>query len=258
MTKSKWENMTVYNYPRRQAIRWVMHQLARPALALFAQVEVLGEENLPREGPLIVVGNHFCFLDPVAFVRFSPWPIDFIGAAFPPFAPPWTKMITAMWGFYKLYRGTGSTEALRAAEALLAQNGILGIFPEGGSWATVLRPARPGTAYLAARSGASLLPVGLYGFNDVFPPRLRHRARPVIKIGETFGPFSVTGRGRKRREQLDEIGHTIMRKIAELLPEELRGSYSEDPTLREAAIEFEAFPWDENPEGKVDSGGVIN
>ncbi len=250
--------MPEYKYPRRQVIRWVMHQLSKPALALFAEVEILGRENLPKKGPLLVIGNHFSFLDPVAFVRFSPWPIDFIGAAFPPFAPPWTKFITTMWGFYKLYRGTGSTEALRAAEAILAQDGILGIYPEGGSWATVLRPARPGTAYLAARTGAKLLPVGLYGFNDVFPPRLRNRARPVIKIGQPFGPFKVTGRGRERRRQLDEIGDTIMRKLADLLPDELRGRYSSDPAAQAAAKAVEDYPWDEAPEGLVDGGGVVN
>ena len=80
----------------------------------------------------------------------------------------------------------------------------------------------------------------------------------MIHNGKPFGPFQVTGRGRERRDQLDEIGHTIMREIAELLPEELRGSYSDDPALREAAKAFEAYPWDENPEGEVDSGGVIN
>jgi len=249
--------MPEYKYPRRQAIRWIMHQLSKPALGLFADVEIIGEANLPKTGPLIVIGNHFSFLDPVAFVRFSPWPIDFVGAAFPPFAPGWTKLITSMWGFYKLYRGTGSKEALRAAEAILAQNGTLGIFPEGGSWATVLKPARPGTAYLAARTGAKLLPVGLYGFNDVFPFRLRDRAKPVIKIGEPFGPFKITSRGRERRRQLDEIGETIMRNLADLLPDELRGSYSSDPAIRAAAKEIEDYPWDENPEGRVESSGDI-
>ncbi len=250
--------MSHYQYPRRRVTRYVMHQLSKPALALFADVQILGRKNLPKKGPLLVIGNHFSFLDPVAFVRFAPWPIDFVGAAFPPFAPRWTKFITAMWGFYKLYRGTASTEALRAAERILAQDGILGIFPEGGSWATVLRPARPGTAYLAARSGANLLPVGLYGFNDVFPARLRKRARPAIHIGKPFGPFAIHGRGRERRRQLDEIGEVIMQKIAELLPDKLRGRYSSDPAARAAAQEVEAYPWDKHPEGQVDGGGAIN
>ena len=147
---------------------------------------------------------------------------------------------------------------MRAGEQILRQDGVLGVFPEGGSWATILRPARPGTAHLAARSGSKLLPVGLYGFTEVFPPRLGKRARPVINIGKPFGPFKVSGRGRVRREQLNEIGHAIMREIAELLPEQVRGRYSADPALREAAKEFEAYPWDEKPEGEVDSGGVIN
>jgi len=102
-----------------------------------------------------------------------------------------------------------------------------------GNWATVLRPARPGITYLATRSGARILPVGLYGFTDVFPA-LGHfrRARVTVHIGKPFGPFTATGSGREHRKQLDEIGDEIMRYIAELLPPELRGYYSDDPAIR--------------------------
>lgn len=250
--------MQKYRYPRRRVIRFIMHLMSIPTYSLIANFNIIGQENLPKKGPLLVVGNHFSFIDPVCFVRIARWPIDFIGAALPPFAPGWTKLFVSAWGIHKLYRGTGSTEALRAAEAILKQGGVLGIYPEGGSWATVLRPARPGTAYLAARSGAKLLPIGLYGMNDIFPFRLRDQANPTIKIGKPFGPFKVTGRGRERREQLDEIGHVIMRKIAELLPDELRGSYSDDPARRAAAKEFEAYPWSDQVEGDVNGGGVVN
>jgi hypothetical protein len=116
----------------------------------------------------------------------------------------------------------------------------------------VLRPARPGTAFLAARTGARLLPMGFDGLIDVFP-RLKNgkRAKVRVRIGKPFGPFSATGRGRERRRQLDEIGHTIMRHISELIPPERRGFYSDDPAIREAAKGTEIYPWADLVEGEV-------
>jgi hypothetical protein len=61
-------------------------------------------------------------------VRLAHWPIDFIGADQPAFAPSWAHWIIDTWGYHQVYRGTGSTEALRASEAILSQNGVLGIF----------------------------------------------------------------------------------------------------------------------------------
>ncbi len=168
-----------------------------------------------------------------------------------PHAPNIVKFIPALWGYYPLYRGTGARDSLRAAEKILSKGGILGIFPEGGNWAEILRPARPGAAYLATRTGARVLPVGLVGLNDIFPLKLGKRAKITFRIGKAFGPLKVNGRGRDRRRQLDELGHEIMRKIAELLPEEKRGSYSDDPAIRAAAKEFEAYPWEDKREGEV-------
>jgi len=54
----------------------------------------------------------------------------------------------------------------------------------------------------------------------------------------------ITGRGRERRQGLDELGDRIMREIAELLPNNLRGRYSSDPEVRERAKEVEAYPWE--------------
>jgi 1-acyl-sn-glycerol-3-phosphate acyltransferase len=237
---------------RRRPIRFVLKQLSIPAFALLTRLEINGAENLPSTGPLILVGNHFSFIDPVAFVRFAPWPIEFVGGAVTPHAPLWTRIIPFLWGYHKLYRGTGSPDALRAAEDLLKRGGFLGIFPEAGNWATILRPPRPGTAYLAARTGAPLLPVGLDGFTEVFPSLFRgRRARVTVNIGKPFGPFTAAGAGRGRRAQLDEIGHEIMRHIAELIPPEKRGHYSNDPAIREAAKGTEIYPWADKVEGEV-------
>ncbi|NOY98462.1 MAG: 1-acyl-sn-glycerol-3-phosphate acyltransferase [Chloroflexi bacterium] len=240
-----------FKYPRRRVLRSILHKLSIAAFGLLADLEIVGQGNIPKAEPLLVVGNHFSFADPVAFVRLFSWPLEFVGGADMPHAPGAVKFIPALWGYYPLYRGTGSRGALKAAEKVLVRGGKLGIFPEGGSWAEVLRPARPGTAYLAARTGARLLPVGLVGLNDIFPLRLGKRAKIAFRIGKPFGPFSVTGRGRERRRQLDEIGHEIMRRVAELLPQEKRGVYSDDPAIRAAAKEFEAYPWEDRREGEV-------
>jgi 1-acyl-sn-glycerol-3-phosphate acyltransferase len=222
------------------------------AFALLTDIEIVGQENLPPSGPLLVVGNHFSFIDPVAMIWATPWPLEFLGGFDNPSAPPVVTWIPKVWGRYPVFRGTGSRYALRGAEAVLAQSGVLGIFPEGGSWAAVLRPPRPGAAFLAARTEARLLPMGFDGLIDVFP-RLRkgHRAKVTVRIGEAFGPFAATGRGRERRRQLEEIGHRIMQHIAELIPPERRGFYSDDPTIREAAKGTEVYPWADAVEGEV-------
>jgi 1-acyl-sn-glycerol-3-phosphate acyltransferase len=239
-----------FPYPRRRLIRGLLRQLSHVAFAVLTDLQIIGQENLPKEGPLLVVANHFSFIDPVAMVRATPWPLEFVGGFQMPNAPASVTWIPKVWGYYPVFRGTGSRYALRAAEAVLAQGGVLGIFPEAGSWATVLRPPRPGAAFLAVRTGARILPMGFDGLPHVFPClRKGRRARVTVRIGRPFGPFHATGRGRARRQQLETIGHEIMRHIAGLIPPELRGHYSDDPAIRAAAQGTEVYPWADAPEG---------
>jgi 1-acyl-sn-glycerol-3-phosphate acyltransferase len=239
-----------FYYPRRRLIRGVLRRLASAAFSVLTNWQVLGQENLPEGGPLLVVGNHFSFIDPVAMIHATPWPLEFVGGFEMPNAPPVVRWIPKVWGRYPVFRGTGSRYALRGAQAVINQGGVLGIFPEAGNWAAVLRPPRPGAAFLATQTGARLLPIGFDGLTGVFPHLRRgRRARITMRIGKPFGPFGATGRGRQRRRQLEEIGHQIMRHIAELIPPERRGHYSDDPAIREAARGTEIYPWDDAPEG---------
>ncbi len=243
--------MAQQTIPRRRAVRFVLRQFIHAALGMFAEVKVIGRENLPSQGPLVVAANHFSFADPVAMIHMAPWEINFIAGAVPGFAPKWATVFPKLWGAFWVYRGTGSRDALKLAERWLRQKGVLCIFPEGGAWAQVLRPPRPGTAYLATRGNAPILPVAIYGLHEIFPLRLANRPTVTIRIGEPFGPFAIRGRGRQRREQLDRIGHNIMERIAALLPEEMRGRYSDDPAIRAAAKPFEAYPWEDAVEGEI-------
>lgn len=238
-----------FKYPRRRFMRGLVRRAAQLAFDLLTDFHLLGEENFPKGGPLLVVANHFSFVDPAAMVRIAPWPMEFLGGFRTPNAPPILSWIRELWGYYPVFRGTGSTLAFRAAASVLGQSGVIGVFPEGTSAAAFLRPPRPGAAWIAAKTGAQLLPVGLDGFIDVLPKLGKgKRAHVTARIGQAFGPFAAPGRGRERREYLEHIGHEIMRHIADLLPPERRGHYSDDPVIRAAAQDAEFYPFDDEPE----------
>jgi len=122
-----------FPYPRRRIIRAVLKRMADMAMNVMTDLEVFGQENLPEKGPLLLVANHFSPVDPVAMIRAAPWQPEFVGGFQMPNAPALLTWIPAMWGYYPVHRGTASRYALRAAQKVLSQDGILGIFPEAGS-----------------------------------------------------------------------------------------------------------------------------
>ena len=111
---------------------------------------------------------------------------------------------------------------------VLAQGGVLGIFPEGGSWATLLRPARPGLAYIAEQSGGPVLPISIAGAENVIG-----RSRRPLRI-EFHPPLvaPVIMDKSRLREALDAFDDEVMSVIAQGLPDAQRGKFSSDPGTR--------------------------
>ncbi|HNT54369.1 MAG TPA: lysophospholipid acyltransferase family protein [Anaerolineaceae bacterium] len=235
-------------YPRRVVLRRVLRFLIRLVFSVIADFKIEGRENLPKKGPLLVIINHFNFLDPVALIGILPWPIEFLGGTKLPNAPKYVWWLQRLYGVLHVNRGGVSRETLLASRSVLKQGGILGIAPEGGSWAAVLRPPRPGTSYLATTVAAPILPIGLDGLTEVFPLKFGRRARVTIRIGQPFGPFYVSERGETNRDRLEELGHEMMRQISVLIPPERRGHYSDDPAVRAAAQGTEIYPWADQTE----------
>jgi len=200
------------------------------------------------------VANHFSFADPALMLAVSPWQPEFIGGVNMRHAPPIVHFIPSVWGYFRVFRGTASRDALRAAEAVLNSGGIVGLYPEATAGAAVLRQGRPGTAFLAARTGAPIVPMGFDGLHRLFGHlRQLRRARVRVRIGKPFGPYRVTGRGRQRRREINRITDEIMQRIADLLPAERRGQYSADPALRAEAARLNDYDYSSRPELGSDS-----
>ena len=122
--------------------------------------------------------------------------------------------------------GEVDRRALRKALAVLKDGGVLAMAPEGTCSDTgALQQGKEGTAYLAARTGAPLLPVVAYGQEKMFSTLLRGRRAEVHVIyGPPFALPSTPGRVSKR--QLQEFTEQIMLGLAGMLPLACRGVYS--------------------------------
>ena len=221
-----------YPWPRRRFIRKAYKSAISIVAAVLTQWEVEGKENIPDGGPLLIVGNHFSFLDTVAPIHSTQWPLEFIGDFDMPNAPPVMKVFPNSWQTLKIEQGTPNFEALNASEAVLAQNGVLVIYPEGHVHSGPLNPALPGAAFMALRTGAPILPMGTISDNNwkLFKTITEKKRRLGIRtrIGEVFGPLKCANPDRPSREEIREAGRLIMTKIADLLPKEFRGEFDSE------------------------------
>jgi len=218
-----------YPWPRRRFIRGLLRFGIDVVGGILTQWEVTGKENIPEKGPLLIVGNHFSFLDTVAPIHSIRFPLEFIGDFEMPNAPPLMRIFPRTWETLKIEQGTPNFEALKASEAILAQNGVLVIYPEGHAEIGPLRNALPGAAYVALRMGVPILPMGTISENQwkLFGTIIekKRRLRVFTKIGKVFGPLRTENSDRPSREEIREAGNTIMRNIAALLPREFRGEF---------------------------------
>ncbi len=208
----------------RSLVRQGCHWLLAALLHALTRLRVFGREHVPQSGPLIVASNHISHLDAPLLVALLPWPMEFI-AVVDLWQVPVTGWLIRLYGAIPLRRGEGDRAALRAALAVLDRGGVLGIAPEGriAPGAALERP-QPGAAYLALRSGAPILPVGIAGAERVLENLKRGRRTAVtVRIG---APFLLRPTEGSRRERLARAGDEIMAHIAALLPMAYRGVYA--------------------------------
>ncbi len=208
------------------AFYWLTTRLVWLASHVFGRLEVRRDGDLPATGPAIVVSNHLNNADPPLIgsvlrrrrIRFM--------AKAELFRVPVGGFFIRLFGAFPVRRFEADLAALRTAQDLLARGKVIGMFPEGHrSHGRGLLQAQPGTALIALRSGAPLVPVALTGTEQVRSPlAFLHRPRATVTVGE---PFVLP-----RPERIDSAAvraatDEMMLRIARLLPPTYRGAYSE-------------------------------
>ena len=222
--------------------------LARLLLRCSARVKVVGLDDLPREGPLIVVANHISNADPPLVFG---WLTPALGRQMHILAKESLFVGPVGWFFRKngitpVKAGGSDIEAYRVARSVLDRGEVLCIFPEGTRSVTgLMQDPKPGVAMLATREAVPILPVGVSG-SDYFLGRGKRLPRLRAPINLHIGtPFTLAlDPNISRRAAMNKASDELMRHIAALVDERHRGRFHTQlgPQTEEAPAEASASP----------------
>ncbi|MFF6950023.1 lysophospholipid acyltransferase family protein [Streptomyces iakyrus] len=175
---------------------------------------VLGAWRVPASGPVIFAVNHSHNIDGPMVMGVAPRPTHFLIKK-EAFIGPLDPFLLGI-GQVKVDRDTTDRTAITRALGVLAEGGVLGIFPEGTRGEGDFASLRAGLAYFAVRSGAPIVPVAVLGSSDK-PGRLIKALPPLrSRVDVVFGePFEAgDGSGRRTRKALDEATGRIQKQLA--------------------------------------------
>jgi 1-acyl-sn-glycerol-3-phosphate acyltransferase len=207
-------------YPRRVLIRGVLRLIGRVLIRVLARPQVTGLENFPKEGPLILVGNHVAMIEVIMMAMYAPWQVEFVGTGDIPFDPRFAAMVN-LWGVIPVNRGSTDRKEMAVPLDVLKQGGFIGIFPEGGIWSTTIKRARTGVAWLSFHSNAPVLPMGFGGMSGALQAAFAFkRPRIIMNVGKLMPPVSGKVEGKSRKEALEEAANAIMAQVEALIPPE--------------------------------------
>ena len=169
-------------------------------VALLSRVlfrpEVIGVENIPIDGPVLLAPIHRSNVD-FAFTLFISSRKVFFMAKDSLFKVPALGSLLARLGAFPVKRGTADRDSMADAEDVLRQGQVLVLFPEGTrKEGPLVEPLHDGAMFIASRTGARVVPIGIGGSEEAMPKgaKLPRFARIRIVIGEPIEPPTAEGR----------------------------------------------------------------
>ncbi|OCA90948.1 acyl-phosphate glycerol 3-phosphate acyltransferase [Bacillus sp. FJAT-27225] len=191
--------MTFYDFART---------VVKVALKPVYQYEVIGRENFPKEGGVLLCSNHIDNLDPPMVGITAPRPVHFM-AKEEIFKVPVLGNIVRKCNAFPVKRGMSDREALRKGLGVLKEGKVLGLFPEGTRSRTgELGKGLAGAGFFALRSNAHVVPCAIIG--------------PYKKFGKlkvVYGKPIDMEKARLEKASAEAVTELIMSEIRKLIEE---------------------------------------
>lgn len=195
----------------KKFLRNIIKSIVRGAIYIWCKVyyraEIIGLENIPKEGPLIFCGNHRTYLDPPLMVATAKRDMKFLAKE-----ELYNNKFLAFLGWVfeaiPVKRDEKDVSAIKTSLKFLKSGQCIGLFPEGTrNGLEKGEKVKDGVAFFAVRSGAKVVPCGIKGGN-------KENRKVTITYGKPLDYSKY--KGTKDKEKLEEITEEIMDKIIEL------------------------------------------
>lgn len=176
---------------------------------LVFRVRISGADRLPSTGPYVLAPSHRSIIDIFVCSTLTRRQLRFM-AKVELFRVPVLGPFLSLMGSFPVERGAADRSALELGAKVLADGGVLVVYPEGTrSFGPQITELQRGAAYLAIKAGAPIVPVGIGGSESILPsgnriPRLHEVA---IVVGEPVPSPSNDGTARRAdiRAVTDEL-----------------------------------------------------
>ncbi|MBT2288608.1 1-acyl-sn-glycerol-3-phosphate acyltransferase [Paenibacillus albidus] len=178
--------------------------LLRLIYAILFPLKIVGKENVPEEGGVLLCANHISLFDPMTIGIKLNRQVRYMAKA-ELFAIPGLGWLITKVGAFPVKRGGVSKESIKTALNTLRGGHIMGIFPEGTRNSDA-GSAKKGAASFALRSGAAVVPAAIVGSYKPF-------RRMTVIYGAPIDLSSFEGAG---TESLEAVTDLIMERIHEM------------------------------------------
>jgi len=166
---------------------YVARALCWLLLKIFWRMEIIGIENLPESGGLIIASNHVSYLDPAVLVASLNRKIYFITKK-EVFKNTFISFILKNLNAFSVDRENVDILAFKKAINILREEKVLGIFPEGTRSSNgELQELKLGAIKIAMKTGVPILPVGIIGTHKIYPRGIKFpilfKHKIIVKYG---------------------------------------------------------------------------
>jgi 1-acyl-sn-glycerol-3-phosphate acyltransferase len=186
----------------------------------WCRMTVVGGHHVPAEGIFILAPTHRSIIDTPISSGVTRRRMRFMGAD-KWWRNKWFGRLLTQLGGFPVTRGTADREALKRCIVLLEHGEPLVLFPEGERKSgPVVQPLFEGAAYIASKTGAPIVPVGIGGSERVMPKGTRfiHPRKLYVVVGEPIpAPTGATPKdAREATRATTELLHAELQRLFDL------------------------------------------